>query len=127
MAITVSNQDSLVESKIQETETTKKTDSDSKSSSQDKTDKAETEKSTKKGFLSTTLAELRKVDWPSWSHVLNWSLIVILFTVMMAIGLGSVDHLFASGLKLIDCTSPQGRAQPLNQCMIEFANNLTWR
>lgn len=89
--------------------------------------KQETEKKQGTNFLSTTIAELKKVNWPSAGYVFRWSLVVIVFTLIMSIALGTMDHLFTNSLKFIDCTSPQGRSQPVNECFTEFINNLTFK
>jgi preprotein translocase SecE subunit len=83
----------------------------------------------KKGFFRTTVQELRKVDWPGFKQTFNWSIIVILFTILISITLGFFDHVFNAGIDFVDCTSPQARGQDttLEQCGRELADNLTFR
>lgn len=83
----------------------------------------------KKGFIRTTVEELRKVDWPGFSKTANWSIIVIIFTVLISVTLGFFDHIFSAGIDFVDCTSPQGRGEntTLEQCGRELGDNLTFR
>ena len=46
-------------------------------------------------YLKETRAELRKVSWPSRQEALNLTLIVVAFTVFMAVLLGIIDYIFA--------------------------------
>lgn len=78
--------------------------------------KSTTKQTKKKGFLGTTVEELRKVNWPSFQYTVRWSLVIVLFTIVMAIGLGFFDHLFTSGISFVDCFSPNGRNQLINEC-----------
>ena len=43
-------------------------------------------------------SELKKVVWPTWSQVLNNTLVVIVVSVIFAIILGLVDYLAGKGI-----------------------------
>ena len=79
----------------------------------------------KPGFLKTTLEELKLVYWPSMSYVYKWSAIILVFTFVMAIGLGLFDRVFTDGVKFINCTSPSGEKQSVSECGKTFWSNLT--
>jgi preprotein translocase subunit SecE len=46
-------------------------------------------------YFKETMAELKKVSWPTRQEALNLTLIVIGFTIFMAILLGLIDYIFA--------------------------------
>ena len=43
-------------------------------------------------------SELKKVVWPTWSQVLNNTLVVIVVSVIFAIILGVIDYLAGKGI-----------------------------
>lgn len=88
-----------------------------------------TDKAKKVGFLKSTLEELKKVDWPGFQKTINWSVIVIIFTFLISVTLGLVDHIFSASINFVDCTSPQGRGNSttLEECGLDLANELTFR
>ena len=43
-------------------------------------------------------SELKKVVWPSWSQVLNNTLVVIVVSVIFAIVIGLIDYLAYEGI-----------------------------
>lgn len=47
-------------------------------------------------FFKEVYVELRKVSWLSRSQVLRYTLIVLVFTVIIAAFLGGLDYLFSS-------------------------------
>jgi preprotein translocase SecE subunit len=121
MAITRTKQGNLVETKV---------DSNSGNDDQLNTNvqyaKEKTENTDKKpGFLRSTIIELKKVTWPTIEYVIRWSLIIIAFTAFFSIILGFVDMIFESSVKYVDCTSPQGRNQPVSTCNNEFLADIT--
>lgn len=65
----------------------------------------ESKKTHKKGFLKTTIQELKKVDWPSFKYTVTWGGVVIIFTIIMSLALGTFDHVFKSGMNYVDCTA----------------------
>jgi preprotein translocase subunit SecE len=46
-------------------------------------------------YFKETRAELRKVNWPTRQEALNLTLIVVGFTILMAVLLGLIDYIFA--------------------------------
>jgi preprotein translocase SecE subunit len=78
----------------------------------------------KQSFLKSVFVELGKVKWPSLRYVLNWSLLVILFTAGFSIILGGADHVFESGINFVNCSSPKGKARDLSTCSGEFVKKL---
>jgi preprotein translocase subunit SecE len=51
-------------------------------------------------YLRETWFELRKVSWPTRSEAINLTLIVVSVTTFLAIVLGLMDWLFATGFGL---------------------------
>lgn len=49
-------------------------------------------------FLRQVLAELRKVIWPTRSELINYTTVVIIFVVVMALILAAYDFVFAKGV-----------------------------
>ena len=83
------------------------------------------EKEKKPGFIATTIEELKLVQWPTWRYVYRWSAVILLFTLVVAILLGSFDGLVTNGIRFVDCTSSVGKKQDLPECGKEFWQNLT--
>jgi preprotein translocase subunit SecE len=52
-------------------------------------------------YLKETRAELQKVVWPSRKETTNLSLIVLAVMVVMSIGMGVIDFVFARLFSLI--------------------------
>ena len=46
-------------------------------------------------------SELKKVVWPTWSQVLNNTLVVIVVSVIFAIVIGLIDYLAYEGIKAL--------------------------
>jgi len=61
------------------------------------------------GFIKSIFAELAKVEWPSAGYVINWSIVIVIFTVFFSLSLGFIDNIYESGIKFVACTSPEGR------------------
>ena len=62
----------------------------------------DTAKKTKKNpiaFLREVKGEMKKVMWPSWSQVVNNTLIVIAFILIVAVFLAIVDTIFGVGVR----------------------------
>ena len=51
-------------------------------------------------YLRETWFELKKVSWPTRSEAINLTLIVVAVTTFLAIVLGLMDWLFATGFGL---------------------------
>jgi preprotein translocase subunit SecE len=46
-------------------------------------------------FLKESLTELKKVKWPSAEETLQYTLIVIIISLVVAVYLGGLDYLFS--------------------------------
>lgn len=46
-------------------------------------------------------SELKKVVWPTWSQVLNNTLVVIVVSVIFAVVIGLIDYLAYEGIKAL--------------------------
>ena len=46
-------------------------------------------------------SELKKVVWPTWSQVLNNTLVVIVVSIIFAIVIGLIDYLAYEGIKAL--------------------------
>ena len=46
-------------------------------------------------------SELKKVVWPTWSQVLNNTLVVIVVSIIFAIVIGVIDYLAYEGIKAL--------------------------
>lgn len=86
-------------------------------------------KAKKRGFLATTWDELMKVEWPTLGYTFRWSVVILLFTGIMAVSLGFFDNVFTSGIRFVDCTSPQsqGNSRTVQECGDELLRNITLR
>jgi preprotein translocase subunit SecE len=56
------------------------------------------ERTSPKQFFREMRGELRKVAWPTRGEVINYSIIVLVFLVLMTALVGVVDWLFAKGV-----------------------------
>lgn len=52
-------------------------------------------------YLKDTRAEMRHVSWPTKNQVINYTLLVLVLSVLTGVLLGLFDLGFASGLKTI--------------------------
>jgi preprotein translocase SecE subunit len=121
MAITKQSQ-SLADAEIEAAVVTKKK---PEISDDEKTNLSK--KARKKGFIRSAIAELRLVEWPTFGYVINWSIVVIIFTLTLAVAVGGLDHVFDSGVKFLTCTSPQSGKQSVGECGTNLLENLTLR
>ena len=53
------------------------------------------------GFFKECGAELRKVVWPTRDDVVSSVKVVIISTIIIAVILGALDLLFATGMRLV--------------------------
>lgn len=85
----------------------------------------------KDGFLASTIAELKKVEWPSLAYVLRWTAVIILFTAAISLFLGFVDNIFTAGVRFIDCTSEITQntddSDLLGACSRDFLREVTFQ
>lgn len=121
MAISRSKKDAIVDAQI-----------DSKAV-ETKSSPEEIKKQEKKpGFLASTIAELKKVEWPSRQYTVRWATVIIIFTAGISLFLGAVDGVFTSGLKFVDCTTEISQSDDetsdlLQGCSQDLLNDLTFR
>lgn len=119
MAITRKNDTSLVETKLN---------SDIKVEPLEEGKIPQKSKKIKKPtFLSTTIDELKLVEWPSLKYISRWASVIILFTIVLSLFMGAIDHIFTTGIKFVDCTSPQSGNRTLVECSGELLTNITGR
>lgn len=78
----------------------------------------------KRSFLGSVIDELKKVQWPGFRYVINWSVLVICFTAVFSLILGASDHVFETGINFVSCSSAKGKARDLGTCSTEFAKKL---
>jgi preprotein translocase SecE subunit len=82
------------------------------------------DQSKKRSFLASVIDELKKVEWPGFRYVINWSLLVICFTAVFSLILGGADHVFETGINFVSCSSSKGKARDLGTCSTEAAKKL---
>ena len=78
----------------------------------------------KSNFLASTIEELKKVKWPNAKYVASWSIMVICFTAVFSMILGTSDHVFETGINFVDCSSTKGKSRPLDTCLTEAGRKL---
>lgn len=122
MAISSSKKGNLVDTVLVETSNKEKKVPETKVDSPEN-ERIQIEK--KRGFLASTIDELKLTRWPSFGYVARWSVVIILFTALFAIVIGFFDNVFTASIKFVDCTSAEGRNRPLNECGDDFLKNLT--
>ena len=49
-------------------------------------------------FVRQVLAELHKVVWPTRPQLVNYTIVVLLFVVFMAVVVGVMDYVFTQGV-----------------------------
>lgn len=59
-------------------------------------------------FVRQTVAELRRVTWPTRAEVVNYTLIIILAVVIAGVIIGNIDYVFSRLISLIAGITPQG-------------------
>jgi preprotein translocase subunit SecE len=52
-------------------------------------------------FLKNVRAELKKVNWPSRKDLVNYTMVVLLFSTLAAVGIWLADLVFGEALKFI--------------------------
>jgi preprotein translocase SecE subunit len=87
----------------------------------------------KSSFISSTVDEMKKVSWPSFRYVVNWSCVIICFSALFAVSLGFFDHIFTGGIKFVDCTSTgykneqTDKQKKLNECSQQFGDYIVFK
>jgi preprotein translocase SecE subunit len=82
------------------------------------------DQSKKRSFIASVIDELKKVQWPSFRYVVNWSVLVICFTAIFSLILGGADHVFETGIGFVKCSSPEGDKRELGVCSLQLARKL---
>ena len=118
MAITRRNDTSLVETKLV---------SDIKVEPLEEKIQAKPPKTKKPTFISTTIDELKLVEWPNLKYITRWAGVIILFTIVLSLFMGGIDHIFTTGIKFVDCSSPQSGKRNLAECSTELIKNISGR
>jgi len=119
MAITRKNDSSLVETKL--------TTDIKVEPLEDKKPLNKPKKTKKPTFISTTIDELKLVEWPNLKYVSRWAVVIILFTITLSLFMGGIDHIFTTAIKFVDCSSPQSGNRSLSECSNELVVNITGR
>jgi preprotein translocase SecE subunit len=114
MAITQSNKGSLLE------QASKVIDSAQLENKSPNTIKS-SDGSPKSGFLATTMQELKLVEWPSFGYVVKWSLVIIVFTLVLSLFIYNIDRVFKGGLEFFNCHSGNETAK---NCLKEYGQSL---
>ncbi len=52
-----------------------------------------------KQFLKETKGEMKQVKWPSRRHLIIYTIVVVVFSLVLGYVLGAFDTLFQAGLK----------------------------
>ena len=90
-------------------------------------------KKRKSGFIGSTVDELKRVSWPTFRYVINWSCVIICFSALFAVSLGFFDHIFTGGIKFVDCTSTgykneqTDKQKKFNECSQQFGEYIVFK
>jgi preprotein translocase SecE subunit len=86
--------------------------------------------STSKNFFVSTYQELRKVIWPSFGHVIRWSVITLIFCAIIGLLLGYTDRFFSSSIIYTDCVVKVQKGQTsdkVSDCTNNYLQTLVLR
>jgi preprotein translocase SecE subunit len=80
--------------------------------------------STKKptNFLSSVFSELKQVEWPGFKYVINWCILIIIFTSSFALIMGTLDHYFKAATKYASCVG-----ESKNTCSSDLVDDALFR
>lgn len=53
------------------------------------------------GYVKDTRTELKHVNWSTWSQAINYTIVVIAFSLMIALILATLDFFFVGLLKFV--------------------------
>jgi len=124
MAIARTQQDNITDIELEQKDALEGKKTDKKASEKPETIKLEK----KPGFFTSTINELKKVEWPGLRYVVNWSLAILLFTAVLSLFLGFADHIFSAGISFANCTSPANSdSRTVQECSDELVTKLTFR
>jgi preprotein translocase SecE subunit len=130
MAIRQTKSDNLVETKLNENII-----EDIKPQNDEPTIDFAGKKPKKRGFLASTVDELKKVEWPSLKYTVNWSIVIVIFTILFSLSVGIIDNVFQSGIKYVSCTAENSTADKstddkntrLGECNTDLIKGLSFR
>jgi preprotein translocase SecE subunit len=126
MAISRTQTDSISDVELSKEDALSKKVKDQQASTQNKPEKVRLQK--KPGFFASTISELKLVEWPGLRYVINWSLAIIAFTIVMSLILGFADHVFGAGISFANCSSPENTEnRTVSDCSEEFVTKITFR
>ena len=54
-----------------------------------------------KQYLTESVAEMRKVVWPNRQQTIQYTIVVIILSVGLAVFLGALDYVFSLGLEVL--------------------------
>ncbi len=77
----------------------------------------------KVNFFRSTLQELSKAEWPSFKYILNWIVVIVIFTTTVSLFLSFVDNTSKSGVNYVSCFSKKNSAE---NCNGKLWNELTF-
>jgi len=130
MVITTTKKNNLVETKIAGKVVSDIKPNEKKPNPKNEKSNSNKTKTKKKGFLRTTLEELKKVNWPAKNYVVTWGITVIIFTMVFSLFLGFFDNIFSSGLNYVSCTSAENSSSntvDIDDCNKKLIENLTYQ
>jgi preprotein translocase SecE subunit len=73
-------------------------------------------------FLTSLFNELKQVEWPSPKYVVNWCVLIIIFTSSFALIMGTLDHYFKASIKYASCVG-----ESKNSCVSDLIDDALFR
>jgi len=52
-------------------------------------------------YIKDSMIEMKKVTWPSRKEALNYTVLIVIITIAVAIFLGSLDFIFSKILEIV--------------------------
>ena len=74
-------------------------------------------------FLQSTMYELSKAEWPTFKYILNWIVVIVIFTTAVSLFLSFVDNTSKSGVNYVSCFSKKNSPE---NCNGKLWNELTF-
>jgi preprotein translocase SecE subunit len=87
------------------------------------TPKIQSASTEKVNFFKSTIQELSKAEWPTFKYILNWILVIIIFTTAVSVFLSFVDNTSKSGVNYVSCFSKKNTFASCNE---NLWNELTY-
>jgi len=54
-----------------------------------------------KEFLKDVRKEMKKVSWPSQQELIDYTIVVVIFTILLAVFIFAIDHVYSTILEAI--------------------------